>query len=31
MSVVKFLVEEAKCDVNLKDNDGHTALHYACK
>ena len=26
---VKYLIEERKCDVNKKDNNGYTALHYA--
>ena len=29
LSICKQLVEEYKCNVNTKDNDGNTLLHFA--
>ena len=29
VSVMKYLVEELKADVNMRDNDGYTPLHHA--
>ena len=31
LDVVRYLVTEAHCDPNVKDNDGLTPLHYACQ
>ena len=31
LDVVRYLVTEAHCDPNVKDNDGLTPLHYACR
>ena len=30
LNVVKYLVTEAHCDPNVKNNYGLTPLHYAC-
>ena len=31
LNAVRFLVNEAHCDPNVKDNDGWIPLHYACR
>ena len=31
LNVVRYLVNEAHCDPHVKDNDGWTPLHYACR
>ena len=31
LSVVRYLVNEAHCDPNVKNNVGWTPLHYACR
>ena len=31
LNVVKFLINEAHCDPDVKDNDGSTPLHRACR
>ena len=30
LDIVKYLIEQCHCDVNIQDEDGGTALHYAC-
>ena len=29
--IVTWLVNECRCDPNVRDNDGETPLHYACR
>ena len=31
LKVVRYLMTEAWCDPNVKNNDGWTPLHYACQ
>ena len=31
LNIVKYLVEDQHCDVNVTDNDGQTSLHHICK
>ena len=31
LDVVRYLVAEADCNPNVKDNDGETPLHKACR
>ena len=31
LDVVRYLVTEADCNPNVRDNDGETPLHWACR